>query len=1237
MCLRIRYCFSFLPLILAFCAAGNVFSQTTLFSENFNGCALPQGWQVNITGNQNAVWYVGLSQNSASQGQSIDGSCFLFIDDQATGNNTPGYVIDFVSPAFDASQFSTVLLTMDVHYRDWENGDEFMQILVTDGTTEIPLSRFDRYRKNLAILSDHFAFRSDLALVTQSPTARLIIRYNDGNGDWNWWAGVDNIKVTGSGNGTNIVKETFNACAIPAGWSADIVAGSQNWRFGQIQTGSNALQGGSSMDGSCFAYFDDDAIGNVSPSKVRLSTPWFDGAQFGKFELNYDVILRHYKETMSLIVEHGSGEEYIVETSTGDIGGPYFPDYVHETVDISSYRNQQMRVVFEYDDGNDWGWWSGIDNVKITGSGQALDLCANAAALSTGAACLPGDNLSAIFEGPPAGCADSSVAGVWYKWQADFTGVAKLGTHATFNDVVDVFTGGCASPQPVVCNNRDEHGFTGETTYFQAQSGTQYLFRVSGNEGGFGVPRGELCIEIAQAPSPTPPVNDDCANAIALTANGSCMVGSNINASMSATLPSLNERARADVWYTFTAGTLGAGEKLLIQSNASFSDIITLYQGGCGALAEVASNQFGGALELPPLNNGQPYWVQIAGNFATVEGSLCPQLVKKPTLAPSNDLCATALTASIGGSCTAANNQDAAFSGYKPTCVAGLDNDIWFKFTAPPSGSVHLNSGAEFEHVMAIWEGDCSDLSEVYCAKNPLRCNGYVTVIGLNAGQTYYVQIASWEGAAGTHIGDVCLKILDGQTPPDFQPMSMEVTADCTGDNNAELDVSVSGGFPPYSFEGNTDGQILNSGETYVVIASDALGCMLTIADTVGDCGTAGCILTAAVNAVNPKCFGSADGTLSANVSDGTAPFSYMWSNNDTIANIGGLPAGTYSLTVTDAQGCETTLSKTLTNPPLLQLGPSFESPSCWGDLNGFASAGAVGGTPPLQYLWSNDATSASINGIGAGDYSVVVTDAHGCTVTTNITLTEPDTLLIAQVTATDPKCPAESNGTLGATPDGGTSPYFYQWSSGGTTASIDGLPAGDYTLTVTDENGCTATVGETLTDPPAIGIVAAGILQPEQGQSNGAIGVDISGGTGSLTLTWYRNNTLLISGVEDLDNIPAGNYMLIAVDENGCEATFTYNLTETVGTYTPGQSFFAEVYPNPTQSDAVLAVAFESPQSLQLILRDATGRMLQNRTVDQVTEQKIPLRLADLPGGVYQLQVLAGRRVATKSIVVIR
>ncbi|MBX2889940.1 MAG: T9SS type A sorting domain-containing protein [Saprospiraceae bacterium] len=1221
-----------LPILLF--ALTSLNAQVTLFSENFNNCTLPPGWQVNSVGNQNPKWSVGISQNNSSLGQSIDGSCFLFIDDRGLGSNTQGYTLSFTSPPFNASQHTTVELTMDVHYRDLDGTNDYLEVLVTDGTTEKLVSRFDRFRKNGSNIADHFKLKADLALLTQSATARLIIRYSDGNAVA-WWAGVDNIMVVGSGTGVNVVRESFNDCAKPAGWATQMVTGNKDWRFGLIPTGSNALQGGNSnsMNGTCFAFFDDDNNGgNAAPSIVRLMTPWIDGTPFSNFQLSYDWILRFYKEKMRVFVQHASGEEFLIRETNGDVGGPYFPNFAHESYDISPYRAQQMRIVFEYDDGKDWGWWGGVDNVKVTGSGVSHDLCSKAVQLTTGAPCTLENNISATFDGPLVNCWNRSVASLWYKWQADFTGSAKITTRAAFNDVVDVFSGGCASPQLIVCGNRDEHGFGGETTYFQAQSGTQYFIRVSGVESDFGAPRGELCVEITQGNAPNPPTNDNCADAIPLTANHNCTIASNSDATMSSALPSLNRLARADLWYTFTAEAIAADEILEIQSNASFSDIITLYTGGCNSLQELSSNHHGRSLRLPPLTVGQNYWVQIAGNFSTIEGSLCPQLIKKDADAPSNDNCLTANPVSLGSQCTVGNNQSATPSGYLPTCIQSVQRDIWFSFTAPPSGSVHLNSGADFEHSLAIWKGTCNNLSQVFCASNPRRCDGFVTAIGLEAGETYYVQIASRTNAAG----DVCLKIVNGANPPDFQPLSLEVDENCVGLGTAELQVTVNGGVQPYSYSANTDGEVLPSGDTFLVIVTDANGCERSVTGIVDDCQSGNCALAATIEVVQPKCFGSADGILSASLVSGTAPYLFKWSNTATTSSIANLVAGNYSVTITDATGCTITLSQNLSAPAAVAITPTVTNPLCSGQTNGAIATVVTGGTQPYQYQWSNNATTANITNLASGTYLLTVTDVNGCSGTTTRTLTAPDPIAIAAFPQ-NPKCSGEANGSISINVDGGTAPFQYQWSNNATTANLNNLTAGPYTLTVTDANGCSATITRTLLAPPALQIAQGNIVQPTQGQSNGTIHVTVTGGTGAYSFIWYRNNTLFASGTEDLINVPAGDYRLEVTDANGCKAIFTYNLTGTTSTYQANDAFYAEVFPNPAHERAILAVAFAQPQQLELMLTDATGRTLHAWTVDKVTKQHIPLDLNNLPSGMYQLRILAGSDVVGKKIVVER
>jgi len=1076
---------TFLLLLCTLFATG-LSAQTILFAENFdNGCVYPAGWQTKTTGNPNPVWYVdsGL-QNDDENGLSMNGSCFLVIDDDDTGDNTPAYVIDFITPAFDASQFPTVSLSVDVHYRDYGPANESFQVLVTDGVTETVLRTFAQGSSTGDSIFEYRTLKFDLSFITASPNTRIIFRYDDGGG-FGWWAAVDNIVVTGSGIGQNVVKESFNACEKPADWETEIVTGVDDWVFG-LETNPNTISNGTSMDGSCMVFFDDDLLGAAAPfSTVRLKSPWFDGTKFGRFELNFDIIMRYYSEKISVYVEHGDGSEYLVESAAYDVGGPHFPNYVNSTLDISPYRDKQMRVVFEYDDGQDFAWWIGLDNIKVTGSGVANDVCANAMPLTTGANCLASNNSTALFDGPVPACIQKPVASLWYSWTADFTGSAKLSTGSTFNDVVNVFTGDCGAPLAMLCNNRDEHGFTGESTYFPVQSGTAYFIRVCGREDGFGVSRGDLCIKIEQVPVlPAVPANDNCAAALPLVLDAPCTTGSNINAGSSTATPSRNELARADIWYKFTAPVLAPGEVLELKSNANFSDIMTVFSGSCGDLNEVIGDHKGGKLDLNTLTPGTAYFLQIAGNFATIEGAVCPLMVKKVENAPNNNNCIDATALSIGSNCTQSSNVGASFSGHIPPCVPNITRDIWFRFVAPASGGVRINSGADFQHVLAVWKGNCNDLSIVYCSDNPLRCDGFITLGGLSAGQSYYLQVASQIAAAGPSSGNVCIKIMDGSVPPDFSPLSFEIQEQCVDVDMAKLKFKLHDGVPPFTFTGNIDGEVLAAGSTYFSIVTDAIGCEQSLTGIVDECQGSACNVAATLDVTQPKCHDSADGAITAMVSGGVGPYFFLWSNGVTSAENTGIAAGTHTVTVTDALDCEQVSSMTLDNPA-------------------------------------------------------------------------------------------------------------------------------------------------------AIIISASNITNPSVGLSNGSIFVDIIGGTGNYGVNWYRSGFLFAMGVEDLTSVPAGDYQLQVVDANGCMQSFEVTLTETVSNKDVSEAYFTEVFPNPAKDKAVLSVSFPQARTLYLTLSDAAGRALQSWTVENVTEQNIPLDLKGLPGGTYQLRMVTGVEVVVERVVV--
>jgi hypothetical protein len=212
------------------------------------------------------------------------------------------------------------------------------------------------------------------------------------------------------------------------------------------------------------------------------------------------------------------------------------------------------------------------------------------------------------------------------------------------------------------------------------------------------------------------------------------------------------------------------------------------------------------------------------------------------------------------------------------------------------------------------------------------------------------------------------------------------------------------------------------------------------------------CNMTAAATVSNVQCNGDATGTATVTPSGGTAPYSYVWPNlpGNTQA-VNNLPSGTYTVTVTDANGCITTQNLTITQPVALVGNSSITNPILCAGGMATVSLSATGGTAPYTGI-------GSLSQI-AGTQTYTVTDANGCSSTTTVTITEPTALSIT-TTSTDEIL--GNDGTASVTTSGGTAPYSITWQPGGfTTAAISGLAAGLYAVTVTDANGCGVTMEE--------------------------------------------------------------------------------------------------------------------------------------------------------------------------------
>ncbi|NUQ23308.1 MAG: hypothetical protein HUU34_05100 [Saprospiraceae bacterium] len=961
-------------------------AQTVLFAEDFNGCALPAGWNANLTGNPNAFWTIGFPVNNDSDGSTIDGTCMFIVDDDQTGDQTPPWTLELTTPSFDATGYTTVTLSIDVNYRNYD-GKDSLQLLVFDGQEYVLLAEYQGAASQTGTqLSQYATFTADLTFYANA-NMHLMIRYADG-GTFAWWAGVDNIVVKGEGAASNLVLATFNDCVLPEGWQIQTLTGDFDWQMGYLI--NDSAPAATSMNGTCFAYFDDDGIGQAAAaSAVRLYGPEIDGTVASDMKLYFDAIFRRYSDNEYFsvgVLDVETGESRTAVEYFTDLGGPQLSNYVHEVVDLSAFRARRMRFFFQYEDGGAWNWWVGIDNVKLTGEGELNEICEKALPIAVGDPCLPGNNRLALFDGPQPACSNENGGSLWYRFTPEESGLLQIETSSDFNEVITLFSGECPSLVPVSCGNRDEHGFTGEIHYVNVTAGQEYLLRVSGQKIGFGRPRGNFCLYLEPAAGlPPAPANDNCQQAANLVVDGDCVPGNNYNGLAGLPLPSRNTLSRADIWYRFTPAD---DDPLIIRTQADFADVITLYSGGCDNLTEAAVNEYGGKLLIEAPVAGQPYWLKVSGAFATVEGNLCAQVERTTIASPANDLCVQALPVTINGACAYAENYGADFDGPLVSCEPLLSGSIWFSFVAPASGTVRLWPDANFMYALSVYQGTCNDLEEIFCARNPLACDGYLTLGSLSPGQTYYVRISSSANTAGyAERGGVCFSVKDAATTPEFTPLTLDVNVHCFGNGVASLDIEAEGGMGNYVFQGHTENDVLAPGSSYLVVVTDANGCERSVGGEISCEVDTTCTLSAVLALNNPVCPGDTGGSAGIqSIEGGNGSYGIGWSTGATGGSIEQLGAGQYAVTISEEDGCDIALSFTLADPEGLAITGIDISPSVGGEANGSIQLALSGGVAPFVYEWyvGQDLVASTdepvLPGALAGDYSLQVTDGNGCT-----------------------------------------------------------------------------------------------------------------------------------------------------------------------------------------------------------------------------------------------------------------
>jgi hypothetical protein len=287
------------------------------------------------------------------------------------------------------------------------------------------------------------------------------------------------------------------------------------------------------------------------------------------------------------------------------------------------------------------------------------------------------------------------------------------------------------------------------------------------------------------------------------------------------------------------------------------------------------------------------------------------------------------------------------------------------------------------------------------------------------------------------------------------QPLQATISSStnilCNGAADGSATVTASYGTSPYTYlwspGGGTNATFSNlTAGSYTVIVTD--NAFDTVYQYVTLSEPSAPLVINTTSITNVQCNYDTNGRATVSASGGTSPYQYFWANGNTTATDTDLGSGTYTVEVKDKNGCIADSTVTISSLSTLGVATSSSEASCFGLFNGISSATGVAGTPPYQYAWSpGGATTATATGLSAGTYSVLITDANGCSTSSSVGVTEPPPLVLTT---------AAVDSMAYAIVSGGTAPYTYHWYPAGSTASfVSGLSAGMYTVTVNDANKC--------------------------------------------------------------------------------------------------------------------------------------------------------------------------------------
>lgn len=384
----------------------------------------------------------------------------------------------------------------------------------------------------------------------------------------------------------------------------------------------------------------------------------------------------------------------------------------------------------------------------------------------------------------------------------------------------------------------------------------------------------------------------------------------------------------------------------------------------------------------------------------------------------------------------------------------------------------------------------------------------------------------------------VDIVVMNLQVNPAIMPVK------CYGDSSGSIRLMVQGGIAPYTYEWNCTAEDTNEAGglpagTYVVHICEAGGCCT---DTVIHLSQPDSISMSLYDTLSVLyCESVCKGKVGVQITGGVAPYNLLWNTGDTTAFIGNLCTGTYTLYIADANNCTDTLQYEIADTSDMEVTYTMNMPACFGDCDGSIHLQVSNATFPCSYIWNvGNSNTGSRDDLCAGDYSVLVTDAHDCRRQLFISISDPERLQLQSEVVSQPSCNGRNDASILVSMQGGTPPYSYYWNNVAGDTLLDSLYAGTYQLHVRDKNGCTFDTVFTVLDFDTLRLSAYAVKTPCKEVCKGEALVFAEGGCPPYSYRWSSGDTAFKA-----ENLCVGNYSVNVYDANSCMASISVDILD--------------------------------------------------------------------------------------------